>query len=239
VPTYLNSLANGASSWYGPLGAIALVAGIALAVELMRKHRVGYVMLAMALAPVIFAISLALAIVWMRYQGRYFIFAFALAAVSWSLLFFGRPGFASAAAGIAGVTLTLSLVDAQAKPSGLHLFTGSVPSVWAKPDWWTQSILRPTSGDRTILRIAEQRIPIRASIAIAARGNEFLSPYFGPDLTRHVSLVLPGGTADPCATWLVAAPGVRPAHYARTWATVQRTHFGWLIAHRVVSASCE
>ncbi len=80
-----NLLANGAASWYGPLGAIGLVAGIAVAAREVRRRAAPRATLALASAPVAFALLLALTIVWDPSRGRFLIFGFALAAASWGL----------------------------------------------------------------------------------------------------------------------------------------------------------
>jgi hypothetical protein len=238
-----NVLANAAASWYGPLGAIGLVAGIAVAVGEVRRRTAPRGTLVLALAPVAFALLLAFTIVWDPFRGRFLVFAFALAAASWGL-FLRHRWLAWGATAIGAVTVVLALVNAQAKPSGLRvLAAGPTESVWGAPDWWTQSLLRADEDDRTVLELVARNVPPHAAVALAPFQNDFVSPYFGRNLGRHVYLTERREPVDSHAQWLVAAPGVRPLACAADWRVLRVTPEGWLVARRTGvlmtrSASC-
>ena len=85
------------------------------------------------------------------------------------------------------------------------------------------------------MRFTDERIPVHATIAVAPRGNDFLSPFFGRDLTRRIELVRNGGKVSPEADWIVAAPGVHPAICAEDWQLLRRTSAGWRILRRVLT----
>jgi hypothetical protein len=227
-----NLLANAAASWYGPLGAIGLVAGIVVAGREVRRRAAARATLALAAAPVAFAVLLALTIVWDPFRGRFLVFAFALAASSWGL-FLRYRWLAWATTAIGAVTVVLALVNAQAKPSGLRALTaGATESVWGRPDWWTQSLLRADEDDRAVLELVARDVPPHAAIALAPFQNDFVSPYFGRSLGRHVYLTERREPVDPRARWLVAAPGVRPLACAADWHVLRVTPEGWLVARR-------
>jgi hypothetical protein len=68
--------------------------------------------------------------------------------------------------------------------------------------------------------------------------NDYLSPYFGPELQRHVVLVKEGEPLDRRSDWLIAAPGVRPIACPADMKTVLTTPGGWLVAKRVGTSNC-
>ena len=48
--------------------------------------------------------------------------------------------------------------------------------------------------------------PRDARLALAVRGNDFVFPYFGPGISRHVTLVRPGEAVPADAEWLRHQP---------------------------------
>jgi hypothetical protein len=94
-----------------------------------------------------------------------------------------------------------------------------------------------------VLELVARNVPPNAAIAVAPFQNDFVSPYFGRGLGRHVYLTERRGPVDPHAQWLVAAPGVRPLACAADWHVLRVTPEGWLVARRTGalttrSASC-
>ncbi len=231
VAPFPNLAAGATLSWFGPLGSLILVAGIAIA---WQRSRIAALY---ALAPVILALSLSVSVVWDPWRGRFFVFGYLLAAASWGLLFRYR-WLASAVAAIACATLVLSLANADSKPSGAGWLGSSGSTVWGMPTVETEGLLRSGSDDDVVLRVAAQRIPAHANLAVAPAGNDFLSPYFGAQLGRHVSLVLARGTVPRQAAWLIEAPGVRPGLCGYDWRTVATTRSGWRVARRVAYGAC-
>jgi hypothetical protein len=230
--------AGATTSWFGPPGLLLAVAGVVAAVGQMRRRAAPALAVLLASMPIAFIGVLAAAIAWDPWRGRFFIFPFALAAATWGLVLRYRA-LTLTVMGLAVTTLVLVLANADSRPSGLHFLSGnSAQGIWGKPRWWTQSVLRLDENQRQVLRFAEKSIPAGASVAIAPRENEFLSPYFGPGLTRHVELVLNGAAVTGRSDWLMAAPGVRPRMCDGEWLTRLQTERGWLIAQRT-SASGE
>jgi hypothetical protein len=231
-----NLNAGATPSWYGPVGVVAVIAGIVVTFREVRRRAVPWLALALSLAPPALALVLAVAIVWDPWRGRFLVFGFVLAAATWGLLLRHR-WLAWSLAGLAAVTTTLVLVDSESKPSGLR-FPGStdVTGVWDRPDWWTQSVLLDT--DRAIFRTVEQRIPARATLALAPRRDELISPFFGRSLERRVVLVEAGRRVPDGAGWLVAAPAVRPRFCAADWRPLGPAQSGWLVSRRVGSTNC-
>lgn len=229
IPTFT---AGATPSWFGPLGALLAVAGVVIAIRQTRRRAASLLTVLLAAMPVAFIVVLALSITWDPWRGRFFIFPFALAAASWGLVLRSRP-FTTAVVGIAATTAVLVLANAQAKPSGLGILAGPTASgVWGEPRWRVQVVLRPDEDEQYVLRFVEEHVPGRASIALAPRGNEFVSPYFGARLGRHVDLVLDGQPILGRPDWLVRAPGVRPRVCPDAWQDRLRTRSGWLVSQR-------
>ena len=235
-----NTTAGATPSWYGPLGVFAVLAGIAVGWRAGRAGGTQRTTLILAAAPVLLIVWFACTLVWDPWRGRFFIFAYVLAAASWHLMLSER-WLSWAITAIACVTTFAVLANTLAKPSGLRSLDNPTKStVWGKPDWVVQSILRPGGAERDVIRFAEEDMPARASVALAPRGNDFLSPYFGADLTRRVDLVLDGQHVDPRDDWVIAAPGVRPVVCRADWRVVLRRADGWLVARRRQgSTACE
>ena len=239
----LNVDADPVDSWYGPLGAILLVAGTVAAVVLWRRGRLPRAALGLALAPWLLLLSLSLSIVWDPWRGRFLVFGVALAAAPWGALL-RSPVLAYATAAVGTTALALSLANYQAKPSGLGELWASgdppppaVHTVWNDERWTLWTWLRP-GDDRedVLLRFVEQRIPDDAHVALALRENDFVSPYFGEGLSREVSLVSGAVPAD--AEWLVLAPSVSARRCEDAWRPELELDSGWRVESRVAADDC-
>jgi hypothetical protein len=141
--------------------------------------------------------------------------------------------------GIASLTLATVLLNDETKPSGVTLFDSAPQSgIWGKPDWWAQSLYF-SPGSAVVLRYAAQRMPADASLAVALQRDDLISPYFDPNLTRHVTLALNGHHVSHDANWLILAPRVRPAVCSRDWRVMVSTADGWIVAKRLrTSVGC-
>ena len=235
------TVADGAISWYGPVGIVMAVAAIPLAVVAIRRRLVPRVALVLALAPLLALLVVALTIEYLRYQGRYFMAAIALGASLWGLAARWRP----AAVGIAAaatVTAGLCLVNALGKPSGVALLEGPArPSVWSMPRWEQQGLLRRTPRERDeieTIRYVEEHVPADARIGIALEENAFALPYFGPRLTRHVTIVDDGDVVPPGVEWLVVSPSRSPSACADGWEPARGGAQGWQVWRRVAADEC-
>jgi hypothetical protein len=234
----INTRAGATPSWFGPLGVIGVAAGTIVAARAVWRRGVPRVALVLALAPVILMTVLAFTIVWDPWRGRFMIVAFVLTGAAWSLMVSHR-WLAWSVTATACLTLTGVLMNAQSKPSGVGIFESPRQAgVWDKPDWWVQSLLRRYgyNGEAVVIRYADERLPSDASLALAPRTNDFLSPYFGRHLTRHVTLVLRSHSVAHGAGWLIVAPGEQAAICRGDWSVILRTRDGWVVAKRVLSS---
>jgi Glycosyltransferase family 87 len=238
--TLPNGVAASTVSWFGVVGVVGLVGGIIVAARPGSATVDRSLGIALAVSPIVGMICVAASIVWDPTRGRFLIFPFALAAAYWAA-FLAHRWLAWTVALLTLVTVTLSVVNAQAKPSGLTaVFPAAGPSVWGKPDWYAQTILRPFSADETVLRLTSELIPRDASLTLVPRPNDFLAPYFGQSLTRRVALARDGGTVPGWSQWIVAAPGLRPRVCPADWRVRFRVghRAGWLAAQRVGVRAC-
>jgi LPXTG-motif cell wall-anchored protein len=199
------TVASDTASWFGAVGLL-LVLGAVAGLWLRRRRRSATrVVAVLALAPALWFALVALSLSYNPWLGRFFIFPVALSASLWGVVSRWPPG-ASAASVLAALTMALSLVHYQEKPSGLRLLDrSSTGSVWTMKRWEVQSQHVPALGP--LLHFAEEDVPAKASVALAFADNGFGYPFFGPHLDRHVVIVPFGSSAKEIrADWLVATP---------------------------------
>lgn len=240
-----NRIADTAISWYGPVVPLLLVAGTAVVVQRWRSREAPLEAVVFAVAPLLQIGFLAVSIVHDPFRGRFLMCAVALATVSWGLLLLRSPVLTWSVIAIAGTTMTLSLVHSAGKPSGLRLIEadGAVPvstsSIWGKSRVDTQMLLRSGTTEEQVVDYVSAFVPGHATVALTPSPNDFLSPYFGADLSRTVELVRhEGGTVPDDAGWLVLTPGSRVERCRADWRTVFGPHAGWAVLRRTDSGSC-
>ena len=226
---------DGAVSWFGPVGVTMAVAALPLAVHAVR-HGAARVAIVMAAAPFLALLCISLSVVYLRYQGRYFVGGLALSASTWGLVTRWR----AARVAIATASLLtgfLCLVNSLGKPSGLELFhEKGRPPVWAMERWEQQGLLRwspPERHEIRTIRFVERTVPRDAHIGLALVTNDFGLPYFGAGLTRHVSIVDDGDLIPATVDWLVVSSGRRVKRCASAWRVAHREPQGWEVWRRV------
>jgi hypothetical protein len=226
----LNTKAEPTLSWYGPLTALLLVIASAAAFVAWRRRRLPAVALALASAPWVVVLALALSVTWDPWRGRFVLVGIALAAATWGLALRSSV-VALAAAAIGSTSLFLALATYDGKPSGLF---GERP-IWGDERWQAQTRL---SGSSEVLRYVEESVPETAALGLALVGDHQIHPYFGPRLSRRV-LLLPaaGGAAPPQASWLVLAPRTRVRRCPEAWRR-ELAHGGWSIERRLAADAC-
>jgi hypothetical protein len=191
-------------SWYGPLGLMLVLAGFGLVWVGRRRGTLPRVAWVLALAPVVWLALQAVTTFYSLWDGRYVIFAVALAAVLWGLVLPIRP-LAWAATGIAVTALALALVHYDEKPSGVSVLGGAAPtSVW---DMSRAQVLARWlhPGETEVVATLEREAREGDTIALEIRREDVSYPYFGSRLDRRVEFATP---TQPTANWLVIAPGL-------------------------------
>jgi hypothetical protein len=240
----LNVAADPTDSWYGPLGLPLLAAGSVVVGVLWRRRKLPSTALVLSLAPWALLLSLAVIVIWDSARGRFLAFGVALAAATWGVLL-RWPVTAVAVPAVAVAAIALSLVNYQSKPSGLGRLVGvttqngfSVRSIWGAKRAEAQVRARGDPGEGAVIAFVEDQVPADATIAIAARENDFLSPYFGPRLTRTVVLLPPSSVVPATAEWLVLSPHARVRWCAAAWRRKLRVESDWRIERRVGPDAC-
>ena len=226
----LNTKAEPTRAWYGPLATLLLVAGAVVVLLAWRRRTLPAVALALAAAPWMLVSTLALTLNWDPWRGRFLIFGVALAAATWGILLRYRP-VALAGAAIGSTALFLALANYEGKPSGLF----SEATIWGNPRWEAQTRL---SGPRHVFRFFDENVPADARIGVSLTDNHHLHPYFGANLSRHVSLVpAEGGSPPAAAEWLVLAPETNVRRCTDAW-RAEHVEGGWSVERRVAPDDC-
>lgn len=226
----LNTKAEPTLAWYGPLAPLLLAIGSAMILVAWRRRGLSAVALGLAAAPWVLLTTLALTIVWDPWRGRFLLFGVALAAATWGVLLRSNA-LAMATAAIGSTALFLTLAGYEGKPSGLF----TEPSIWGNPRWEAQTRL---SGSSEVLRFVEENIPEDSRIGLSLIGDHQIHPYFGPRLSRHISLVPHDGGLPPAeADWLVLAPLTQVRRCRGAW-QAEFSHQDWRVERRVAPDTC-
>jgi Glycosyltransferase family 87 len=245
VPTQFeaSSLAHSTSSWYGPLGAVVSLGALVPGVVGLRRGRVGRLAVVFAAAPLLSIAGLALAVVWDPHRGRFLMLAVLMATAAWALTYRIRPiAWATAAVGVVAASLTM--LHLEGKPSGVELFEHAPPpsvvpdeTVWGQSRVAVQSLLRFGDPETEVLAFVDGQVPEEDTVGLAPRANDFLSPYFGRELSRTVRLVRPEAGVGADVEWLVLGPEAQDAACAADWQRVFDSG-GWRVDRRVAQ-SCD
>jgi 4-amino-4-deoxy-L-arabinose transferase-like glycosyltransferase len=188
-------------SWFGAAGLLLVLACLVLVWIGLRRHTLPGVAAVLALAPALWLVLQAVTTFYSLFDGRYVVFAVALAAAVWGLVLPVRA-LAWAATAIAVTALALVLVHYDEKPSGVNILGGAAPtSVWdLSRAQMLGKFLHP--GEREVVAALEQKARKGDTIALAIRREDVSYPYFGSRLDRHV-VFAPRVAPD----WYVVAPG--------------------------------
>jgi len=215
-------------SWFGPTGLLLSLGCLGLVVA--RRREFGRLVLVLALLPLVWIVLQGIVTDYNLFDGRYVVFAVAMAAALWGLLLPLRP-VAWAAAAVAVTTLLLSLVHYDEKPSGVNVLGGPAPvSVWdlSRAEVIARSL---PAGEKPVLAELERRALSGAVIALRVRREDVSYPFFGERLDRRVVFADRG--SPPGADWFVVAPG-RASPTGR-WRPVVRNR-GWRLYRTSASA---
>jgi hypothetical protein len=80
---------------------------------------------------------------------------------------------------------------------------------------------------------------LNARLSLAIRGDDWIHPFFGPTLSRHVELVSPRrGTPSRGVQWLVLGPNAAVVRCGGSWQAVFENEAGWRVERRVAPDRC-
>jgi hypothetical protein len=151
---------------------------------------------------------------------------------------------AAAITGIAVTSLVLGLANHHGKPSGVgelwprELSYVSERSIWRDSRSEAQVRFRSGAGDNGVVRYFNERVPAAATVALAVKSDDFISPYFGPRLSRRVWLVRDRERVPVGADWLVLSPTMRASRCREAWEQVFSHRSGWRIERRTAADAC-
>ncbi len=231
-------------TWYGPVGALLVLAVAVVVVRRVRRGTLPRVAVLLAAAPVLWIAGVAVAVTYFEWNGRFAMGGFALATATWGLLLEARAA-AWAAVAVSAVTVGLTLVHYDEKPSGLQLLEASdARSVWSMPRWEVQGIV-PALG--TLIRRTDEEIPAGSTIAVwpspfpeeGGRGIQLLPfPLFGTDLERRIVYARDARSAESDgAEWLIL-PDDRLTHCSEGWRRAFAAPPRWIVFERDPEARC-
>jgi hypothetical protein len=220
-------------SWYGPLGLLALLGTLPLAVRQIRRGRLRKGALVLLLAPVLYVVVVVVRISYSPYHGRYLMPAVALAAATWGLLHSVRP-IAWAATAIATVAIALVLVHNGEKPAGFALLGGK-----AQLSVWTQSRTDALAKAGPV-RAVERHVARGTTVGLRVGAYDVSYPYFGAGLDRRVVFVGASGAGlSRRVDWLVVGTGLSLPACADGWRLVPSGEPGWRMYRRVGTCTGE
>jgi hypothetical protein len=220
-------------TWYGPLGALLLVAGLVVAVVAARRGVIPRVGALLAFAPVYWIVALSVALFYQDAAGRFLMAPVALAGATWGLAIRARP-VAWGLAGIAVTALALAVLNDTKRPSGLPLLERPAPaSYWSSPRWQAQGgeLHAPD-----LIRFVDGTVPTHARVGLAITPSDGGYVFFGPNLDRRLDLLGPGAADAPRASWVFVSPGARstrPPLLCAGWRRLQAAPSGWDVYRRV------
>jgi hypothetical protein len=232
-------------TWYGPVGLLLTIAAAVVVLRRLRARRGSLASLVLVSAPLPWIVALSIAVTYFEWNGRFTMGAFVLAAATWGLLLDARA-VAWAATAVASLTLVLTLVHFDEKPSGLRLLEPTErTSVWTTPRW----VLQTTgAGHGDLIRYADEHIPDGARIAIwpspTPSGGAVGTPPPFPFLGRHpaITRTLVYATSPRAAAADDAGWAILPISFARGctpgWSTAFTAADAWAILRRDPTVGC-
>ena len=241
VETVASSMQTGA----GPVGLLLLVAATVVVALAVVRRQLPRLALVLAIAPVLWMVMIGVSVAYFRWNARFTLPGFTLAAMTWGLVLRVR-WLATATVAAAAVTVLLSYVHFFEKPAGVRLleprtersaFTTSRPEAMA----WDPAVV-------PLLRYLDAVLPQDAAIAsypvfyprrraIETVPELLTFPLFGRSLDRHVDIAIDATAASMTRADWYLSPTDRLAGCVAGWQPVA-ARSGWTIMRRATSRRC-
>jgi hypothetical protein len=199
-------------TWYGPVGLVLVVAALVLVWRHVRRRELPRVALALASAPILALVGMAIVFAWNGAYGRLLLPAVVLSAAVWGVVHRWRAATVAVAV-VSTLVAVTSLVWWNKKPLGLRLLEPARGSVWTTSRAELQQVL---DGSAPFVAFVDRVVPRDARLAVAAGLPPY--PLFGRDLSRTVR-GLPDADGPVPADWLVVPRGSTPG-CPSSWAVV-------------------
>jgi hypothetical protein len=232
-------------TWYGPIGLLLTVATLVVVARRVRRGALPSVAAVLAAAPVLWIAAIAVGVTYFEWNGRFAMGGVAMAAATWGVVL-ERRAVAWAAIAVTAVTVGLSLVHYDEKPSGLRLLedTGRA-SVWSLTRAEVQGIV---PGLEELIRRTGEVVPDDASVGIfpspfpedaGARGIQLLPfPLFGDRLGRELVYVRDLEEAEAAGVGWAVLPDDAETRCQPGWAVAFRVEPRWVVFRRAPGSAC-
>lgn len=232
----ITSVADTMSSWYGVAFLLLALATPVLAVRAVREGALARAALPAALAPLVFALVLAIAVIDDGLRGRFFMLPVALAAAVFGVALRVR-WLAWSTVCLASLTALLAFVHFDDRPAGIRLLAGRTqPSLWSVPRWQALGAHhRVGRDDPRAFRALQELVPTDTVLAYAVGADEYLYPAFDAQLRRRVVFVPPGARVPAGAEWAMVGPGGAARGCTGAWRHVSEPAPGWRLSRRVAT----
>ena len=222
-------------TWYGPLGALLLVAGLVVAIVAARRRTLPWLAVVLAGAPIYWLVAVSVALFYQDAAGRFLMAPMALAGATWGIAARARP-IAWGLAGIGVTALALAVLNDTKRPSGVPLLERPAPaSYWSTPRWQAQGTEVHVPA---LVRFVDQRVPATAGVGLAITPSDPGYVFFGSALDRRLELLDPAAEDAPGAQWVFVSPGARGSgepRLCRRWRRLPPTPDGWEVYRRTGS----
>jgi hypothetical protein len=219
-------------TWYGPLGALLVVAGIVIATIAARRRVLPWLGAVLAATPIYWLVAMSALLFYQDAAGRFLMMPVALAGATWGLVGRARP-LAWGLTGVAITALALAVLNDTKRPSGLPLFERPAPaSYWSTPRWVAvgSEVHVPE-----LIRFVDERVPSDASLAVAMTASDPGYVLLGPGLDRRFELLRPSASDASGATWAFVSPSARRSLAPRlcdAWQRSAESPAGWEVYRR-------
>ena len=217
-------------TWYGPLGALLVVAGGVVALVAARRRHIPWVGALLAVAPVYWLVALSALLFYQDAAGRFYMAPVALAGATWGLV--ARARWAAWGLAARGATaLALAVLNDSKRPSGLPLLERPAPSSYfAEPRWSAQGreVFVPE-----LIRFVDKRVPADARVALGITASDPGYVLLGRTLDRRLVALGTGTLSAPGATWAFVSPSARrSARLCAGWRRFAERPSGWEVYGR-------
>ena len=218
-------------TWYGPLGALLVVAGGVVALVAARKRHIPWVGALLAVAPVYWLVALSALLFYQDAAGRFYMAPVALAGATWGLFGASPLGGLGPGRDRAPRALALAVLNDSKRPSGLPLLERPAPpSYFAEPRWSAQGreVFVPE-----LIRFVDERVPADARVALGITASDPGYVLLGPTLDRRLVALGTGVLSAPGATWAFVSPSARRStRLCEGWRRLAERPSGWEVYRR-------
>ena len=224
----VNTRSEETRSYYGPLTVLVLLPLSCACLLTVARRRAPLIFLVPVLAIPMFILGVAYSTRYNEFSGRYLLPGVVLAMPLAALVYRRDRVVAALVAGIGALTLAWVHLANEVKPSG----GVRAPAVWSMTRAEAQSIT--SEGMAPVIESVERHVPQDGRLGFALRYNDWIYPFYGPRLDRHLVRLPRRGTleeADRLGVDAIVVSGVLRAP-PESWRTLAFRRAGWTLLLR-------